>query len=165
MNAFQPQADFDRLIALLQPYVAENPLIAELFAHFPEAKILMDWDFYGDKEPNWEHILKVYQDRAEFSAQRTDGPFVFGWETMIPALEQTHHRKISISDFTTSIGTYIVFTDADKTAFIGILRSYKALGNMHPDFEKSEMYFHQGKLASYNQWFENGIWIPDNLTE
>jgi hypothetical protein len=155
-----PQEDFERMMALLKPFATENPLVLEFLNHYPSARIFLHWNFYHRKEPNWEGILDTYRHRAKFSAIREDGPFVFGWEQLMPALEQTEYRFINITSVTTAIGTYIFFTNAERTAFIGLLRSNRALGYLEGHFERPVIYCHNGKLSSYGQWIVNGIWEP-----
>jgi hypothetical protein len=160
-HTIQPQEDFDRMIALLRPFAEENALVAQLLQHYPIAKVSFHWNADRYDKPNWEGVLDTYRHRARFSAEREDGPFVFGWESLMPALEQTQHRFISITDFTTTIGSFIVFTDAKKTSFIGLLRSNRALGDKQLENETHGIYFHNGEVSSYSQWFLNGIWVQN----
>ena len=72
-------------------------------------------------------MLNIYETRFKIENDRKDGRHVFGYDTMLPNLRNTKHESICISDFTTKIGSFIIFSDFNKKDLIGVLFSKTTL--------------------------------------
>ncbi|WP_132051227.1 hypothetical protein [Pseudocnuella soli] len=120
--------NLERTILLLQNNLVNYPILEDLFPIRPEVKGTF-WDFDGPSEGTTkEHILDIYQSRAKFEVQRIKvgyppgGPII-GYDTLVPNLQKTLLTHICISSFEIPSGTFIIFSDFDRTELIGILLS------------------------------------------
>lgn len=161
------QEDFDRLLKLIENQ--NNKIVLELLSYYKSNEITYS-TFENDFRiaDNKSHILNIYQSRWKFEKQRENNQFVFGYEELIPKLTNTNFNSICISTITSNKGSYIIFTDNNKTEFIGILKSKRTLEEIREkyfnhkktvedigekviyDYESNEIIFENGVLKEKN---------------
>jgi hypothetical protein len=92
-----------------------------------------------------EHLLSIYELRGQVENNRKDNPFVFGYDNLLPALRQTKHNNVCISSITTDKGTFIIFSNFDKTDFVGLLKSKRTLTEIQDKYQGQKLYTEQHK--------------------
>lgn len=75
---------------------------------------------YMDKD--WTLSLYTFRARNEQKEERAE-PYVLGYDFLLPRLAKTESLKIELVSIATDKGTYIIFTNPQKTELIGILKS------------------------------------------
>lgn len=158
------QKDFDTLVRLLKKQEQAKEMIAELLFLCSHGEITYSTCTERSQGTNKTHLLEIYRTRAGFEETRKDNPFVFGYEALLPSLEQAPFDSICISSIHSGTGTYLVFTDENKSALIGILKTLRTLAEVREgyashkkavkasgteslyDYEANEVVFLDGKL-------------------
>ncbi len=149
------QKQFDITIELLRENQHLFPVAAEFLSEYK--KIEVDFNCFDDSSsgPSKEHLLRIYEIRGQTEKERAENPHVTGYDTLLPALRQTNHKYVCISDFCTYKGSLMAFSDFDRIDLIGILFSKTTLLEIRLKMEGSEDYkehiFIEGRLQINTQ--------------
>ena len=128
------QDDFNRLLELIENQ--NNEIVIELLFYCKNEEVTYStFPKEGCKE-NKIQLLNTYKLRWKHERERENNQFVYGYEELIPELSKTKFNNICISDITSEKGSYILFTDDNKTEFIGILKSKRTLGEIREKYYK-----------------------------
>lgn len=120
---------FDSLISLLSVNT-EHRYVQELLMYYPLHEITYGTSATseGQNSGTKAHILDIYETRAGLETDlRPDNNFVTGYDQLLPALRESNLTHICISNISTDVGTYIVFSNNSYSDFIGILKSKRTL--------------------------------------
>jgi hypothetical protein len=133
------QDNYDRIVNLLKADGSNNPIILDCVSSI---SLELTFSFFSDTDKvTKEHTLNIYSTRAGIEKNlRPESPFVVGYEELLPKLEKTELNHINICDITTEKGSYIIFTDYEYQAFIGILFSKRTLYEVREKMKGSERY-------------------------
>ena len=121
------QAQFDTAIALLKKNEGHFAFVNDLLDLYQVSTISFHCFDKSSASTEKPHLLNIYETRFKIENDRKDGRHVFGYDTMLPNLRNTKHESICISDFTTKIGSFIIFSDFNKKDLIGVLFSKTTL--------------------------------------
>jgi hypothetical protein len=124
----QYQENLGRTIELLKRHRADFPEVD------PIVEVsLSSVSFFDSEAPSptttKEHILDIYEVRASTEAMmqkhniRKESTTVTGYDTLLPRLRATKQENICISDIETPYGSFIIFSDFERTELIGVLVS------------------------------------------
>lgn len=153
------QEDFDKLLKLIEYH--DNKIVVELLSHCKLDEITYSTFDKESYDNNKLHILDIYETRWYMEQQRPNNQYVFGYEELMPVLKNTKFNNICISSITSQKGSYILFTDDNKTQFIGILKSKRTLGEVREKYSEHKKIvekFGQDTVYEYNEIvFINGI--------
>lgn len=139
------QEDFDKLMKLIENQTDE--IVTELLIHCKNDEITYNsFDNNFRIHNNKSHILDLYNLRWDIEKEIRSEPFVFGYYELIPKLESTSFNDICISNICSEKGTYLVFTDGDKTQFIGVLKSKRTLSEI-----REKYLTHKNKVESLGE--------------
>ncbi|MBX9852878.1 MAG: hypothetical protein K2X86_14130 [Cytophagaceae bacterium] len=130
-----PEEECNLILALLKKQKG-NILVEECLSEVIDKEAAFSTFSKKGDGASREHIFEVYNFRASMEAERTGEKYVTGFELLLPQLKTTQHEFIKISDFATSKGTYIIFTDFEVKDFIGILKSNRTLDEIKARFKK-----------------------------
>lgn len=125
------QEQFEREMNLIVQHQATNKIIVELLNHvFTSEVCYSNGIVIKPKNSNKEYVLGIYEVRGQIEEDRKDNPFVIGYNELLPNLRKTLHEYIDITHITSEKGSYVIFTDYDKTDFIGILKTNRTLAEV-----------------------------------
>ena len=109
-------------------------------------------------------MLDIYEVRAKIEDDRKDNPHVFGYDTLLPKFRQTKHEHICISDFSTNIGSFIIFSDFDKKDLIGVLFSKTTLQDTRDKMnEHKKMVEATGGIVLYDYTKNENVFVNGQL--
>jgi hypothetical protein len=134
---------FDETIQLLKRNESSSSLAEPLLNIYNSTELTFFYFEQASEGTKKEHLLDVYETRYSFESLRKDNPHVIGYETLLPRFRSTTHQHICISNFSTTIGTFIVFSDFHRTELIGILLS------------KTTIQDTRGKMDAHKQMVES----------
>ena len=157
------QTSFDKLILLIRQTKQDSNFVTELLDICSTAEITyMSFDINGTETtiPTKEHLLRIYEIRGQIEKDRQDNPFVFGYDSLLPALRQTKHGHVCISAITSEKGTYVIFTDFNKTDFIGLLKSKQTLTEIRDKYRQhKELVEQSGQELLYDYEANKNVFI------
>jgi len=97
------------------------------------------------------HILDVYRNRFDLENKfRPNDNFVIGYKDLIPSLESSKLEFVNVTQITSELGTFLIFSDYEYTEFVGILKSKRTLSEVRLKMGNSIYYkekiFKNGKI-------------------
>jgi len=158
------QALFDTTINLLTRQGHAFVYAMQLLDHFKSATLTFNSFDKPSPGTTKAGLLNIYERREKFEKERQENTHVFGYDTLMPNLRATKQDFICVSSFMTEVGTFIVFSDFDRTELMGCLltktllqqtrdkmnehkRLVESTGNeVAYDYEQNENVFVNGQL-------------------
>jgi hypothetical protein len=118
---------FDQTIELIKRNETSSALAAPLLNIYNNTELTFSHFDQASDGTKKEHLLDIYETRYGFENLRQDSPHLVGYDSLLPGFRSTTYKHICISNFATSLGTFIVFSDFNRTELIGILLSKTTL--------------------------------------
>lgn len=113
----EPMESLMKLRELLAT-VPTEPLVAECVEQLEHHEVIWYEGFTMDRG----EIHDTYRTRYAIQCEVTRSPVVDGYEALLPRLEKWPGRDVALSEIVGSDASYLLFTSADGTELIGILR-------------------------------------------
>jgi hypothetical protein len=158
------EEDFQKLINLLKLKGLGNKIVSEFLDNYLTTELTYSTFDKESSDQNKLSLLDIYETLGKMDVVGDQNQFVSGFDKLLPSLRETLHDNICISTIISNIGSYIVFTDFDKSDLIGILKSKRSLTEVRVkykhhkkeleqlenqviyDFDSDEITFLNGKI-------------------
>lgn len=156
------QKDFDKLLKLIEHQ--DNKIVIELLSHCKKTETTYSTFPKKSCLNNKLQLLSIYRTRWNIEKQRENNQFVYVYKELIPELSATKINDICISSITSEKGSYIIFTDNNKTEFIGILKSKRTLTEIREKYSAHKSLVEKaGEKLIYDYESNEIVFINGNL--
>lgn len=149
------QSRFKALADLINKQDNKNPLLKDCIDHL---KGELKFTFFREIEkPNKEEITNIYEKRRDLERERSNNPFVIGYDELLSALKNSSVESINLSNLSTPTETFVIFSDFDYQQFIGIIKSNRTLSELQDKLQLGKRYeykdhrFVNGKIMVANE--------------
>jgi hypothetical protein len=157
------QAEFDKVLNLLKGNKTRFS-IEELIDACINSEVTLDYMKEISVGTEKKHLLDIYEIRAKMESELNANQKVIGYDTLLPELQKTKHDHICISVLTTNVGSYIIFSDFDKTDLIGILLSKVTLQDSRSAMAEHKKFVERsGQTVQYDYTANENVFVKGNF--